>query len=226
MTTTDTAAPIGTLRRELTQAEFHAEGTALFGLDYRAWAFRCPICGSVATPADFPKGSGDRAPVECLGRYGVPDRCKYAAYGFIPSPWSVVQEDGSVVFCFPFAAPSQAPRSAAQDPAATPGPESPAGAPDAAVGPGRGNGAATVEAPGAYWTVEHGWTDEPRIDCSCHITAPCHRCEALVTCGDCPSEVQVLDYEMDAHKAECHPEPLPLPSAPYLTSDDGAEAEA
>ena len=134
MTTTDTTTRTAVPRRELTQAEFLAEGTTLFGPDMRSWAFQCPTCGGIATAADFPPGQGELAPVECLGRYGVEGRCKRVAYGFIPGPWFVRQHDGAVVACFPFGpAPSQAPHAASQDPDDTGGPGSVEAPPDAAV---------------------------------------------------------------------------------------------
>jgi hypothetical protein len=137
MTATDTTVRIAVPHRELTQAEFLAEGTTLFGPDLRTWGFQCPTCGAIATAADFPPGKGELAPVECLGRHGAKGRCKRAAYGFIPGPWFVRQADGTVVGCFPFApAPPQEPQSAPRHPAATPGPgspESPSAAPLAAI---------------------------------------------------------------------------------------------
>jgi hypothetical protein len=115
MTTTDTTTRTAAPHRELTQAEFLAEGTTLFGPEMRSWAFQCPTCGGIATAADFPPGKGELAPVECLGRHGAEGRCKRVAYGFIPGPWFVRQHDGAMVGCFPFAAPSQEPQSAARD---------------------------------------------------------------------------------------------------------------
>lgn len=88
--------------RKLTQAELMAEATERFGDDWLAWAFQCPICGDVASFADF-KAAGAKAAVcgqECIGRtLGALSKgngeytgrgCDWAAYGLFHGPWEVV----------------------------------------------------------------------------------------------------------------------------------------
>lgn len=88
--------------RELTLAEFVAEARKRFGDDPMKWAFRCPNCGDVATPADFPHDP-HRIGQECAGRHHAGRGCDWAAYGLISGPWFVTMPDGSEVGSFPLA---------------------------------------------------------------------------------------------------------------------------
>lgn len=230
MTTTDTEPRLA--RRKLTQAQFGAEAIRHFGALPDLWLFRCPLCGHVQAASDLPVERRTHVAQVCFGCGFLAEQ---AAGPSLERLWLVVLPGGTLTDSFPLAddvdsnverAPSQPSHGAAQGPGAIPGPGSGDTAPDAAVGAGIGNGAPTVEAPGAYWSVEHGWSDEPKIGCSCHISAPCYSCESLVICTECPGDVAVLGYEMDAHKAEVHPQRGPLPSEPFLTGDDHAETES
>lgn len=211
MTTTDTAP--ATERREFTHAEWADEARARFGENGLDWAFVCPGCADIATAREFPGPMRERIGQECIGRHraDLPELpaergCMHAAYGLIPGPVAVTMSDGRVIRVFRFApAPSRESQNAPQAPEGTPGPANAENAPHAAVGAARAVPAATVEAPGAYWSVEHGWTDEPRIDCSCFISAPCPHCESLTPCEHCPTEVLVLADELDAHLTDVHP---------------------
>lgn len=64
--------------------------------------------------------------------------------------------------------------------------------------------AAAAPEPHPYWTAEEGWTDS--IGCSCHISAPCSRCEQLRECELCEDAASVPECDMDAHQAEVHGE--------------------
>lgn len=198
MTTTDTAPP-RELReyRELTQAELHAEARARFGPDHLDIAFVCPTCGDVATGRDFPEGEYARLGQECIGRLLPKRGCKATAYGFFKGPWTVVMPDGRRVASFPLApAPPQPPHSAQRTPDRPEGHASARSAPEATVRP---------EAPGSYWTAEHGWRDDASgIGCACHITAPCAACESLTECEHCPTEVLVPEDDMAAHLHDVH----------------------
>lgn len=98
-------------------AGWRAEAARLFGTDKDRWAWVCPICTTPATLADFvaagPSRPGVRLAVagrECIGRL-VGAGCRYAAYGLIAAPWTVivganvVLEPGARVQVFPFASP-------------------------------------------------------------------------------------------------------------------------
>lgn len=108
--------------RKLTQAELTAEAAALFGNNPMRWAFRCPNCGDVASPAEF-KAAGappGMAGQECIGRsLGALKKptptntrgCDWAAYGLFRGPWEVVvpAEDGKPgrsIWAFPLALPA------------------------------------------------------------------------------------------------------------------------
>lgn len=57
-----------------------------------------------------------------------------------------------------------------------------------------------------YWTADDGWTDG--IDCSCHLSAPCSRCESLQECERCGADVP--QHDMRAHLDQVHAEPRPF----------------
>ncbi|RKN38470.1 VVA0879 family protein [Micromonospora endolithica] len=111
-----------TAYRKLTQDEFMAEARERFGSDPLLWAFRCPHCGDIASPADF-KAAGappGMAGQECIGRsLGALKKpaptntrgCDWAAYGLFRGPWEVVvpAEDGkpeASIWAFPLAEPA------------------------------------------------------------------------------------------------------------------------
>lgn len=114
-----------TAYRKLTQDELMAEARDRFGDDPMKWAFRCPSCGDIATPADFKDAgaSPGMAGQECIGRHlGVLKKptptntrgCDWAAYGLIRGPWEVVlpAEGGKPersVWGFPLAEPDGVP---------------------------------------------------------------------------------------------------------------------
>lgn len=96
---------------KLTQAEWEADGTRLFGEDKERWRFRCPRCSHTASIADARatmlalKGSGWNPSAECVGRY-LPDRgCDWAAYGLLRGPVIVTMPDGHEVPAFAFGEP-------------------------------------------------------------------------------------------------------------------------
>ena len=109
----------------ISEAEWRAKGTALFGPDLKKWRFTCPRCGHVQSPEDFRpfKDAGatpNSAVHECLGRYlskevhggfsrdhanpKIKSPCDYAAYGlFRLAPYAVRFENGTEVQAFGFA---------------------------------------------------------------------------------------------------------------------------
>lgn len=113
------------MTRALTQAELVAEATARFGDDQMKWAFQCPTCDDVATPADFIAAGADpnRVGQECIGRsLGLLDKrvpvkdgrsqgirgCNWAAYGLFPGPWTITMPDGRTISSFRLAEPAPA----------------------------------------------------------------------------------------------------------------------
>ena len=100
--------------RTLTQAELLAEAKRLFGDDPLNIAFKCPICGDVATIREFPPDARGAAGQECIGRQiGALDTdkwdgrgCTFAAYGLIPAPWTITFPDRAQVRSFPLAEPA------------------------------------------------------------------------------------------------------------------------
>jgi hypothetical protein len=101
---------------KLTEAEWRAEGTRLFGPDAKTWRFVCPVCKHVATPADWHEaGAHDGAiAFSCVGRFmpnpekrrknGDRGPCDYAGGGlFKLNPTTVVSPDGSEHQMFAFA---------------------------------------------------------------------------------------------------------------------------
>lgn len=76
---------------------WQAEAEKRFGKDYMNWKFQCPMCGHIASIADF-KAAGAKSPncayQECIGRYtgkgspkeGDSSGCNWAAYGLFGIP--------------------------------------------------------------------------------------------------------------------------------------------
>jgi hypothetical protein len=58
---------------------------------------------------------------------------------------------------------------------------------------------------GEYWTAKDGWANNHVYGCSCHLSAPCSRCESLDVCEHCTPEVSVPANHMPEHLAEIHP---------------------
>lgn len=91
----------------MTHAEWHALGARLFGADEMAWRFICPVCGHVATPADYKVAGAPEGAVaySCVGRWlpgskeaftnGGKGPCTYAGGGlFGLNPVRVTMPDG------------------------------------------------------------------------------------------------------------------------------------
>lgn len=104
----------------MTHAELVAAATERFGPNPLHWAFVCPHCRDVATPADFiPHGDPGKAGQECIGRtlaataeraqarqqsFDTGDRgCNWTAYGLIPGPVQITMEDGKTIDAFELA---------------------------------------------------------------------------------------------------------------------------
>jgi hypothetical protein len=108
----------------MTPEEWTAEGKRLFGDDYNAWKFKCPICGHVQSVGDFRQfkdqgGNMNSAYQQCIGRFmkdpvhrpfgetvkGEPKQpCDYAIYGLFCFPAVVVVfPDGHETPAFAFA---------------------------------------------------------------------------------------------------------------------------
>lgn len=106
---------------ELSEEEWLAKGTKLFGEDKLNWRFKCPLCKNVQTAEDFRKHKDKGATPssvyqECIGRYEGGCRafgsnaktakkspCDYAAYGLFNIGDIVKKPDGKEVTVFPFA---------------------------------------------------------------------------------------------------------------------------
>lgn len=95
--------------RTLSLADFQAEGEA------KGWRFQCPMCGNVASPADFKAAGADpqRAAQECIGRLMRPmpipglgkKPCDWSAFGLFKTAGRGVlvnMVDGSCIEAFDF----------------------------------------------------------------------------------------------------------------------------
>lgn len=91
--------------------EWCKEATARFGPDPKGWRFVCPVCGHVASIAEWDARDGsDGAAFSCIGRWMPSSReafgqgpgpCNYAGGGLVRlNPVTVVgrRENGSVEF--------------------------------------------------------------------------------------------------------------------------------
>ena len=94
----------------MTRAEWHAEGTALFGKDEMTWRFVCPSCKHVASVQDW-KDAGahtEHVAFSCVGRWlgadgsktfkGKGGPCNYAGGGLIGM--NPIEVDGTRMFAF------------------------------------------------------------------------------------------------------------------------------
>lgn len=101
------------VRRQVTEQEWRAEGTRLFGPDQMKWRFVCPVCGHIASAQDWvgagaPAGSIGFA---CIGRWlGATSSfdgttpCNYTGGGlFRLNPVTVVGDEGPGSTMFEFA---------------------------------------------------------------------------------------------------------------------------
>lgn len=115
---------MSTAKTILSNAEWRAEGTRLFGEDIMQWRFRCVSCWNVATPADFEAlgAVGRRAAHECIGRVhlelgGLPNvridgnskPCNWTANGLFRLSALIEVEGvkGAPTLAFPFATDEQ-----------------------------------------------------------------------------------------------------------------------
>ena len=103
-------------RTSMTHEEWLSEAAKRFGSDPLKWRFVCPVCGYVASVADW-KAVGARVgevAFSCIGRHRENARdafagkgagpCNYAGGGlFRLNPVNVVMDDGRVVETFAFA---------------------------------------------------------------------------------------------------------------------------
>ena len=95
--------------RLITEAEWIAEGAALFGPDRLTWRFKCPVCGNVYTALDWKAAGAPAAAVafSCIGRWQEPEErtgCDYAGGGlFRLNPVRVRDSFGTVHEVFEFA---------------------------------------------------------------------------------------------------------------------------
>jgi hypothetical protein len=114
------------LLRDLTYADWLAEGERRFGPAQLTWRFKCPMCGHEQAPEDFrpykPQGAtAETARFNCIGRYSGPKRrafggdgegpCDYTSGGLLDvRPWRVIFPDGTVSKTFAFADSPNPPR--------------------------------------------------------------------------------------------------------------------
>lgn len=97
---------------KFTHEQWEAEGTRRFGPDQMAWRFVCPVCGHIASVADY-KAAG--APVgavafSCIGRYlpnpreafggKGPGPCNYTGGGLFGLNPVAIEGRASNVFAF------------------------------------------------------------------------------------------------------------------------------
>lgn len=127
--------------KRMTQDEMVAELTRRFGPSPADWAFQCPMCGDIASGADWKKALAERGLTakdgtpanaadymgqECIGRVlgalsgSVEDGqkykgrgCDWCAYGLFRGPWFIITSNGREIASFPFA----------PEPGSTPEPE-------------------------------------------------------------------------------------------------------
>lgn len=87
-----------------TYAEWVAEGKRRFGDNIRAWRFVCPLCGTVASMAEWIEaGATNSAGFSCIERFRSNGQCDYVGGGlFKLNPVRVTTEDGECS-CFAFA---------------------------------------------------------------------------------------------------------------------------
>lgn len=126
-TAEDKAATIG--RWRYTLDELHTMARERFGDDPREWAFQCPNCKDIATPADFlalnqnpdytsrysEPATGQECGQICIGRLiGACDRaakgtdgrdhakrgCDWSAGGLFRGPWIITFPDGKELPAF------------------------------------------------------------------------------------------------------------------------------
>ena len=103
-------------RWRFTLDELHAMANERFGDDPREWAFQCPNCKDITTPADFlalnqnpeytsrftEPTTGQECGQMCIGRLlgagGQPSTgrrgCNWAAFGLFRGPWIITMPDG------------------------------------------------------------------------------------------------------------------------------------
>jgi len=101
--------------RAVSQDEWHAEGTKLFGENMMDWRFRCPVCGHVAQAQAWADvGATQSAGFSCIGRWLEGSKaafeekgegpCTYAGGGlFRLNPVKVSLKEGGTVDMFEFA---------------------------------------------------------------------------------------------------------------------------
>lgn len=105
----------------MTEAEWLAKGTALFGEDKLTWKFKCPSCGYVVCGNDYKAlkeqgATGAHVGFSCIGRFMPnssdflhrkpedPGPCNYAGGGlFTINPIVVTYGEGKHVEMFEFA---------------------------------------------------------------------------------------------------------------------------
>ena len=107
----------------MTQYEWIAKGTELFGKNMSLWQFKCPICGNIQCAEDFRKfkeqgATPDTVRKECIGRYlpkekvtcafgnknsKIKSPCDYAVYGLFRMGHKIKLDNGDETFAFPFA---------------------------------------------------------------------------------------------------------------------------
>lgn len=103
--------------KTITQADWEAEGTRLFGPDKMQWRFVCPACGHIAAVKDWQAAGAPEGAVafSCIGRWAGAKReafgegdgpCNYAGGGLIGlNPVRVLANNGKESNLFEFAEP-------------------------------------------------------------------------------------------------------------------------
>jgi len=107
--------------QKVTHEEWEKQAKEIFGDDYMGWAFKCPVCGHVATVKDYKEAGATEGAVgfSCVGRwldksedaFDVPvgetaqrGPCNYAGGGLIRlNPVTVIFPDGKEMQVMEFA---------------------------------------------------------------------------------------------------------------------------
>lgn len=85
-------------------ADWVQEAVRRFGRDPKLWRFKCPVCGHVATVADYVAAGAPEGSIgfSCIGRW-TGDGCNYAGGGlFRINPVRVRMEDGHTTMVMDF----------------------------------------------------------------------------------------------------------------------------
>ena len=108
--------------KQMTHAEWVAEGKRRFGPHTHKWQFVCPACGHVASVQDWQDADAPETAVafSCVGRWTEakrqafggdgPGPCNYAGGGLFAINPIAVEKDGKIHRVFDFSDPEDIPK--------------------------------------------------------------------------------------------------------------------